>query len=122
VTYPHAALRVTWESDTAVVWLHGEQGPSLGEMLSDLLDSDSFGSLNDGSLNDGPLNDGSLNDAESIVIDLRNVTFIDSSTLRALVAAVEQHEQRPPPLSLRAPSACVVRMFGICGQDHLLAR
>ena len=56
------------------------------------------------------------------MIDLRNVTFIDSATLRVLVAAVEQHAQRPPPLALRAPSACVVRMFGICGQGHLLAR
>lgn len=60
-------------------------------------------------------------DACSILIDLRAVTFIDSSAIRLLVLANARSRADSDRLVLRSPSDCVLRALRICGVDELLA-
>jgi anti-anti-sigma factor len=58
--------------------------------------------------------------APRVVIDLRDVVFMDSTGLRALIDALQQHtEQTEEALVLRAPSDPVLRLLTITGLDQL---
>ena len=54
-----------------------------------------------------------------LILDLRGVTFMDSSGLRAILMLARRCEQRGVPFSLTYGVPCVMRVFEVCG---LLAR
>jgi anti-anti-sigma factor len=56
---------------------------------------------------------------EEIVIDLRDVAFIDSSGLRSLVVAKRMCDRRHVKLSLRDPSAHARRILDLTGLNRL---
>src|SRR5262245_57924151 len=58
-----------------------------------------------------------LENASPIVLDLRDVDFIDSSGLRRLLAATQRAHQRDTVVRLRNVSAPVRRMLEITGTD-----
>jgi anti-sigma B factor antagonist len=55
-----------------------------------------------------------------ITVDLSGVTFIDSSGIRALLAARKRIEQEGSTLTIRGASGRVLRVFQIAGLDHVL--
>lgn len=57
--------------------------------------------------------------AVPITIDLRDVSFIDSSGVEALCAARRDAERSGGSVVLRAPSAPVVRVLEVTGLDDL---
>lgn len=57
-------------------------------------------------------------DGRSVTVDLRNVSFIDSSGLRSLLAASRTAAGRGARLNLRHPSAGVRRLLDITGTDE----
>ena len=63
-----------------------------------------------------------LNGAEvsTLVLDLRSLTFIDSSGLRVLVQALKQLDERQGQLVLRNPNAVTRRLLDVTGlADHV---
>lgn len=56
-----------------------------------------------------------------IALDLSDVSFIDSSGLRALVAAHKRTEAAGGGLVLVGPSQPVLRLLGLTGLDQVLA-
>lgn len=99
---PPARLAVTIRHEQRVVLvLAGELDPSTVGLLDTAVEA---------ALAEG---------AESLVIDLADVTFLDSSGLRALIGA--HTHLAPEPLRLRAPSAAARRLLAITGlDDHFL--
>jgi anti-anti-sigma factor len=68
----------------------------------------------------GPLVDAAILDRESqlpVVIDLTEVTFIDSSGLRSLLSASRRAGERGTEVVLRSPSAAVRRLLAITGTE-----
>ncbi len=68
----------------------------------------------------GPLVDAAILDGESelpVVIDLTEVTFIDSSGLRSLLSASRRAGERGTEVVLRSPSAAVRRLLEITGTE-----
>jgi anti-anti-sigma factor len=70
----------------------------------------------------GPILDAAIVEQEalleppaSIVIDLTDVTFIDSSGLRSLLGASRRADDRDSKVVLRSPSASVQRLLEITG-------
>lgn len=58
---------------------------------------------------------------EMLVIDLRNVTFIDSTGLRALWRAREQAQESSIELVLQAPSSVVRRLLKLTKLERVFA-
>src|SRR3954466_10315914 len=58
--------------------------------------------------------------AGGLVIDLAEVTFIDSSGLRALLLAASNGHPDLPPVVLATPSTAVSEIFALTGVDRLL--
>lgn len=56
-----------------------------------------------------------------MVLDLREVTFLDSSGGRVLIAAARRARNEGCDLVLRAPSQPVLRMLRLTGLDRVLA-
>lgn len=54
----------------------------------------------------------------SVVVDLEGITFIDSSGLSVLIYAYKQSTEREGRLTLRSPSATVVRLLDMTGQSE----
>jgi len=54
-------------------------------------------------------------DLETIVVDLSEVTFMDSSGLRVLVGAQQRGDAGGPNLVLRSPSHQIVRLLDLAG-------
>lgn len=54
----------------------------------------------------------------SVVLDLAGISFIDSSGLSALIHAYKEVEDREGALTLRAPSASVIRVLEMTGQTE----
>ena len=95
---------VTVEEHSTIIWLAGEQDLSVVEALrTALLEAASAATA----------------ERQSIVIDLRGVTFIDSSSARALIDATTEIRSSLA-VTLRAPSTCVRRMFDLCRGSGLL--
>ena len=55
-----------------------------------------------------------------VVLDLRDVAFMDSTGLGEFVTVMKQLQDRGGVLTLTAPTAHVRRMLAISGLDHLL--
>jgi anti-anti-sigma factor len=95
------APRITSEGDTTVIWLTGEQDVAVVEALRAAMRIE-------------------RGRPAFVVVDLRGVTFIDISTIRALTDAVLESRTTEWALTLRAPSPCVRRMLELCGRSELL--
>jgi anti-anti-sigma factor len=68
----------------------------------------------------GPLVDAAILETESerpVVIDLNEVTFIDSSGLRSLLGASKRAGDRGSEIVLRSPSPAVRRLLEITGTE-----
>jgi anti-sigma B factor antagonist len=58
----------------------------------------------------------------SVVLDMEDITFIDSSGLSVLIHAYKQATERQGTLTLRSPSDQVVRLLELTGQrDRFLS-
>ena len=66
------------------------------------------------------IRDASNGDAKQIVIDLRNVTFIDSSGLQALVLGHQLCQSRGYDLRIIRGPANVQRLFDLTGMTDVL--
>lgn len=94
--------RITSEGDTTVIWLTGEQDFAVVEALRAAMVFE-------------------RGRPAYVVVDLRGVTFIDISTVRALTDAVLESRATEWAMTLRAPSVCVSRMLELCGRSEFLA-
>jgi anti-sigma B factor antagonist len=57
-----------------------------------------------------------------LLVDLSSVTFMDASTIGALVASGNRLRSRGQSLQLRAPSPRALRVVELCGLSHLIQR
>lgn len=85
-----------------VVWVHGEQDISNRTHLS------------------AALAEAARLDDAGIVVDLEGVTFMDASTIAALVVARNRLGAPCRSLALRAPSPRARRLLTVCGLDRLI--
>ena len=58
---------------------------------------------------------------QRLVLDLSDVTFVDSTVLGVLVRAVRIAEQAGSSLAVRNPAAAIRRVFELTGLNRLLA-
>lgn len=65
--------------------------------------------------------DTALNAGQGITLDLSAVTFIDSSALRVVVAALRHASDEGQPFSVPGASDAVRRLFEITGLSSFLA-
>jgi anti-anti-sigma factor len=56
-------------------------------------------------------------DGADVAIDLSGVTFMDASTISALVVARDRLRADSQSMSVRAPSPCARRLLEICGLE-----
>jgi anti-anti-sigma factor len=96
---------VTVEGSTTIIWLAGIQDLAVVDQLRVALAQATKSSAAAG---------------RRVVVDLGGVTFIDSATTRTLIDATLTVPEAPHALTLRAPSACVRRMFDLCQRTDLL--
>ena len=61
-----------------------------------------------------------LDDAD-VVVDLRDVLFMDAATLGSIVAARNRLRSQSRSLTLRAPSSSADRVLRLCGLTDLTA-
>ncbi len=93
---------VAQETEGHVVWLHGEHDLStVAELLAVLRHATGL-------------------DRESLVVDAGNVLFMDASTLGIIVAWSTALEALGRSLTIRSPSAPVLRLLEICRMESLL--
>ncbi len=62
-----------------------------------------------------------LLDARNVVVDLSGVTFIDSTGLGVLVAALKRTREAGGQMTLRAPSRSTRKVLDITGLSQLVA-
>lgn len=60
-------------------------------------------------------------DDTDVVVDLSEVTFMDASTVGAVIGCSRLLHERARALQLRAPSPPAARVLALCGLDHLVA-
>ncbi|MGW2115013.1 STAS domain-containing protein [Streptomyces zhihengii] len=58
--------------------------------------------------------------APRTVVDLRRVTFMDSTGINTLLAAHQSHTANGGSLRIAAPSSVVTRLLGIVGVDQVI--
>jgi len=58
----------------------------------------------------------------SVVVDLREVVFMDASTIGVIVDARNLLALQSRALTVRSPSACAQRVLDACGLTDLLVR
>ena len=92
---PHGTATFT------IVWLRGEQDLATLATLSTILAR------------------AIAQDDADVVVDLRDVQFMDASTVGAIVAARAQLRSQSRGLMLRAPSASASRVLSLCGLADL---
>jgi anti-sigma B factor antagonist len=90
------------DADCTVVWVRGEHDIATVAALSETL----AWAI-------------ALDDAD-VVVDLSRVTFMDASTVGAVVHAREELWLRARSLSVRAPSRSARRILEVCGLGHLV--
>jgi anti-anti-sigma factor len=61
-------------------------------------------------------------DDAPLLVDLSGVTFMDASTVGAIVGSRNRLGSRGQSLELRAPSALALRVIGLCGLTDLIRR
>jgi anti-sigma B factor antagonist len=98
----HLQIDVRRERDRVVIGLHGELDLIGAPMLQAEVEN--------------PEIDG----AERVVLDLRDLRFIDSAGLRVILAAHERSQQRGQAFALSRGSAQVQRLLNIAGLDEHL--
>ena len=59
-------------------------------------------------------------DGAEVVVDLSGVTFLDASTIGALIRARNTLRQQSRSLTLRSPSRCAGRLLDLCGLTDLV--
>lgn len=92
------------DSRFAVVWLDGEHDLSTKVALSAVVDRAS-----------------ELDNAD-VLVDLSGVTFMDASTVGALIAARNRLAARSLSLTVRAASPAAARVLALCGLSALEQR
>jgi anti-anti-sigma factor len=60
-----------------------------------------------------------LLDDRDVIVDLSGVTFMDGSTVSAIVEAARRLAAASQSLVLRSPSPSALRVIEICGVEHL---
>jgi anti-anti-sigma factor len=90
------------ETDSTVVWLHGEHDIATVATLSEVM------------VQAIALDDGDL------VVDLRGVEFMDAATVGVIMRARGLLRLRSRSLVLRSPSRCARRLLELCGLAHLV--
>jgi anti-anti-sigma regulatory factor len=123
------ALTLEWRSSrTAVLVLAGEldlyRAPEIEQALADAIGAEPHSDRRKPVSDDGPSADGSeirAGQVRRVAVDLRSVTFIDSTTLAMLLAASRrQQAQRGELLVLVGPQTPMTA-FEVTGFDRLLA-
>jgi len=92
------------DADSTVVWVRGEHDIATRASLAGTL-------ARAAQLEDAPL-----------LVDLSSVTFMDASTIGALVAFRNGLRSRGHALHLRAPSPRALLLLELCGLTHLIER
>ena len=59
-------------------------------------------------------------DDRPLLVDLSGVTFMDASTIGAIVGSLNRERQRGQTLELRTPSPRARRVLELCGLTHLV--
>lgn len=59
-------------------------------------------------------------DAADVLVDLSQVTFMDASTVGAIVGSRNRLRSRSQSLEVRAPSPSARRVLELCGRAHLI--
>jgi anti-sigma B factor antagonist len=95
-------IDVRHERDRVVIGLHGE----LDLLGAPLLQSE--------------IENPEIDGTEMVVLDLRDLRFVDSAGLRAILAAHERSQQRGQAFALSRGSAQVQRLLSIAGLDEHL--
>ena len=122
------ALAVEWHGrETAVLVLAGEldlyRAPEIEDALAraigPLPDSDRFEPTFDGRPGDGPQLPGE--EVRRLVVDLRSVTFLDSTMLALLLAASRHQHARGGDLLVLVGPQTPMSAFEVTGIDRLLA-
>ena len=70
---------------------------------------------------EGELDKATASDAETVVVDMRDVTYIDSAGLGVLVKAHRRMTSQNRALVLRVTSPDIIKLFEITGLAHLFA-
>ena len=92
----------SWDSQSKVVWLYGDQSPlTVPELCAAIARGIAF-------------------DEEDLMLDLGNASSIDDSVVEVIVLAREYLRQRSRSVAIRSvtPSAC--RVFVLCGLAELV--
>ncbi|HEY2536357.1 MAG TPA: STAS domain-containing protein [Solirubrobacteraceae bacterium] len=100
--YPYLTIEVTSASEVCTIALAGE---------ADLSEAPNI---------EAALADACAGEQERIVVDLRNLTFIDSSGLRALMGGHEQCVSLGHELRIIRGPANIQRVFELSGMDDVL--
>ncbi len=101
--HPYLTIELTSTPEVHTIALNGE---------ADLLGAPSI---------EAALAEAASCEAQRIVVDLRNLTFIDSSGLRALMGGHEQCVARGQELRIIPGPANVQRLFELSGMNEILS-
>lgn len=101
--YPNASVHTSWTGRAAVLTCAGELDVAESELDAQLTQA----------LDQGPT---------LVVVDLLEVTFIDSSVVRSLLQAQQVLEDRGADLRLVYSHHLIVKVLQICGVSDLLPR
>ncbi len=88
--------------DHTVVWVRGDQDLATKAALACALAR------------------AALSSDADLVVDLSDVSFMDASTIGAIVEATDQLRSHSRSLMVRNPSACALRVFEVCGLTQLV--
>jgi anti-sigma B factor antagonist len=101
--FPRGDMRRGSDPLRTVVWVRGEHDIATRADLSAIAQA------------------ASLDDAD-IVVDLSGVSFMDASTIGALVVAENHLQARSRSLSIRDPTPRARRVLDLCGLQRLMIR
>jgi anti-anti-sigma factor len=90
------------EIDCTVVWVRGEHDLATKVLLADAVTR------------------AARLDGAPVLVDLSAVTFMDASTVGAIVASRNRLRPNAQSLELRAPSALALRVLDLCGLTDLV--
>ena len=90
------------DADCTVVWLHGDH--DIATKVAVVV----------------TIARAAQRDDADLLVDLSEVTFMDASTIGALVGSRNRLRARSRSLLLRSPSPCARRVIDLCGLAHLV--
>jgi anti-anti-sigma factor len=94
---PPPPLLITREDGHTVIWLIGDQDLATVPLL------------------DAALTKALEQNHSHLVVDLHETSFVDAATIGTLIRSRTAFQQQSRTLTLRAPSAFVRRVLGLCG-------